>query len=137
MNEIKPRNNNRLSNIVLTDDIVNYKINMLSCNLESGDADRTQSSNASSIQCQTCIDLDIESVIEGVELTSEYIRCKGEKRKGGRCSRKAKKGEYCEMHKGMRVSIELLREGGVYVYRSKGELYDVEEIKRSIESVHG
>jgi hypothetical protein len=61
----------------------------------------------------------------------EERRCKGERKKGGRCSRKAKKGEYCETHRRERIEMELKEEGGIYVYRNKkGEKYDIEEIKR-------
>jgi len=57
-------------------------------------------------------------------------RCEGEKKKGGRCSRKAKKGKYCETHASERREIERRLEGGVYVYRSKESVYDIEEILR-------
>ena len=57
-------------------------------------------------------------------------RCEGEKKKGGRCSRKAKKGKYCETHASERREIERRLEGGVYVYRSKETMYDIEEILR-------
>jgi hypothetical protein len=57
-------------------------------------------------------------------------RCQGEKKKGGRCSRKAKKGNFCETHSTEKKEIERRLEGGVYVYRCKEQLYDIEEILR-------
>jgi len=51
-------------------------------------------------------------------ITLYIFICKGEKRKGGRCSMKAKKGEYCEIHtteeKEMRVydKEDIKRRGG-------------------------
>ena len=67
------------------------------------------------------------SVSSGVE---DHQRCKGEKKKGGRCSRKAKNGEYCETHSTERKEMERKIEGGIYVYRCKDDLYDIEEILR-------
>lgn len=62
--------------------------------------------------------------------TVDNVRCKGEKKKGGRCSRRAKSGEYCETHKSVRVEIERKEEGGIWMYKVQNDLYDVEEIKR-------
>ena len=56
--------------------------------------------------------------------------CKGEKRKGGRCSRKAKNGEYCEIHTTDRKEMERKLEGGIYKYRDEKDVYDIEEIMR-------
>ena len=67
------------------------------------------------------------SVSSGV---ADHQRCKGEKKKGGRCSRKAKNGEYCETHSTERKEMERKIEGGIYVYRCKDDLYDIEEILR-------
>jgi hypothetical protein len=61
---------------------------------------------------------------------ADHQRCKGEKKKGGRCSRKAKNGEYCETHSTERKEMERKIEGGIYVYRCKNDLYDIEEILR-------
>ena len=61
---------------------------------------------------------------------ADQQRCKGEKKKGGRCSRKAKNGEYCETHATERKEMERKIEGGIYVYRCKDDLYDIEEILR-------
>lgn len=61
--------------------------------------------------------------------TEEKRRCVGERKNGGRCSRKAVNGEYCESHK-EKKSLKMLWEGGVIVYRMDGEKYDVEDIKR-------
>jgi len=62
--------------------------------------------------------------------SADNARCKGEKKKGGRCSRRAKSGEYCETHKSVRVEIERKEEGGIWMYKVQNDLYDVEEIKR-------
>jgi hypothetical protein len=61
---------------------------------------------------------------------ADHQRCKGEKKKGGRCSRKAKNGEYCETHSTERKEMERKIEGGIYVFRCKNDLYDIEEILR-------
>ena len=71
-----------------------------------------------------------QEAIEDIKVDEEPSRCQGEKKKGGRCSRKAKKGKYCETHATERREMERRMEGGVYVYRSKEELYDVEELMR-------
>ena len=57
-------------------------------------------------------------------------RCNGEKKKGGRCSRKAKKDGFCETHSTDRKEMERKLEGGIYVFRCKSDLYDIEEIRR-------
>ena len=57
-------------------------------------------------------------------------RCNGEKKKGGRCSRKAKKDGFCETHSTDRKEMERKLEGGIYVYRCKSDLYDIEEIRK-------
>jgi hypothetical protein len=57
-------------------------------------------------------------------------RCNGEKKKGGQCSRKAKKGGFCETHSTDRKEMERKLEGGIYVYRCKNDLYDIEEIRK-------
>lgn len=57
-------------------------------------------------------------------------RCNGEKKKGGQCSRRAKKGGFCETHSTDRKEMERKLEGGIYVYRCKNDLYDIEEIRK-------
>jgi hypothetical protein len=69
------------------------------------------------------------AIIGSSKETEEKRRCAGERKNGGRCSRKAVNGEYCESHK-EKKSLKMLWEGGVIVYRMDGEKYDVEEIKR-------
>lgn len=71
--------------------------------------------------------IGVTTVSSGV---ADHQRCKGEKKKGGRCSRKAKNGEYCETHSTERKEMERKIEGGIYVYRCKDDLYDIEEILR-------
>jgi hypothetical protein len=68
--------------------------------------------------------------VAGVATAADHQRCKGEKKKGGRCSRKAKNGEYCETHSTERKEMERKIEGGIYVFRCKNDLYDIEEILR-------
>ena len=63
-------------------------------------------------------------------VTEEHPRCNGEKKKGGQCSRKAKKGGFCETHSTDRKEMERKLEGGIYVYRCKSDLYDIEEIRK-------
>lgn len=60
----------------------------------------------------------------------QQLRCNGEKKKGGQCSRKAKKGGFCETHSTDRKEMERKLEGGIYVYRCKSDLYDIEEIRK-------
>lgn len=66
----------------------------------------------------------------GTEEQQQQLRCNGEKKKGGQCSRKAKKGGFCETHSTDRKEMERKLEGGIYVYRCKSDLYDIEEIRK-------
>jgi hypothetical protein len=80
----------------------------------------TNSESSTSVKMNTSTSIEVETI----------KICKGEKRKGGRCSRKAKKGEYCEIHTTERKEIERKEEGGIYKYKKGEEEYDIEEIKR-------
>jgi hypothetical protein len=80
----------------------------------------TNDESATSFKMNTSTSIEVETI----------KICKGEKRKGGRCSRKAKKGEYCEIHTTERKEIERKEEGGIYKYKKGEEEYDIEEIKR-------
>ena len=88
-------------------------------------ADVESSSSASVIEHS-----NKNSTEEQQQQQQQQLRCNGEKKKGGQCSRKAKKGGFCETHSTDRKEMERKLEGGIYVYRCKSDLYDIEEIRK-------
>jgi hypothetical protein len=83
----------------------------------------------SSTISKTCIDNDNKhSNSDELKIDDNTNRCQGEKKKGGQCSRRAKNGKYCETHSSEKKELERRMEGGIYVYRNKDELYDIEEL---------
>jgi hypothetical protein len=88
-------------------------------------ADAASSSSAAIIE-----HIHKNSTEEQQQQQQQQQRCNGEKKKGGRCSRKAKKDGFCETHSTDRKEMERKLEGGIYVFRCKSDLYDIEEIRR-------